>query len=112
MSNWVNGSAPWVPANPCKSRQCGPFYAHNELEGAATALVHVSLFFFQLRRGESMRARIISALCGGIAIFAVCIAGFLTGCARSHKEFAYLVGIGFNSVIVSRLQKNGALTPL
>jgi 6-phosphogluconolactonase len=59
-----------------------------------------------------MRARIISALCGVITIFAVCIAGFLTGCASSHKEFAYVVGIGTNEVFEFRVADNGALTPL
>ena len=59
-----------------------------------------------------MRARIISALCGVIAVFAVCVAGFLTGCASSHKEFAYVVGIGTNEVFEFRVQDNGGLTPL
>jgi 6-phosphogluconolactonase len=59
-----------------------------------------------------MRARIISALCGVITIFAVCIAGFLTGCASSHKEFAYVVGIGTNEVFQFRVQDSGVLTPL
>ena len=59
-----------------------------------------------------MRARIISALCGFIAIFAVCVAGFLTGCASGHKEFAYVVGIGTNEVFEFRVQTDGVLTPL
>ena len=59
-----------------------------------------------------MRARIISALCGFIAIFTVCVAGFLTGCASGHKEFAYVVGIGTNEVFEFRVQSDGVLTPL
>ena len=59
-----------------------------------------------------MRARIITALCGVIAIFTVCVAGFLTGCASGHNEFAYVVGVGTNEVFEFRVQNNGALTPL
>jgi 6-phosphogluconolactonase len=70
------------------------------------------LFFFQLQRGESMRARIISALCVFIAIFTVCVAGFLTGCASGHKQFAYVVGIGTNEVFEFRVHNDGVLTAL
>jgi 6-phosphogluconolactonase len=59
-----------------------------------------------------MRARISSALGGVAAVFAACIAGILSGCASSHKEFAYVVGQGTNEVFEFRLQNNGTLTPL
>lgn len=59
-----------------------------------------------------MRARTISALCGVIAIFTVCVAGFLTGCASSQNQFAYVVGQGTNEVFEFRVQGNGTLAPL
>jgi 6-phosphogluconolactonase (cycloisomerase 2 family) len=59
-----------------------------------------------------MRARTSSALRGIAAIVAVCATGLLSGCASSHKEFAYVVGQGTNEVFEFRLQDNGALTPL
>jgi 6-phosphogluconolactonase (cycloisomerase 2 family) len=65
-------------------------------------------FSFNCRRGESMRARIITALCGATAILAVCI----SGCASGHKQFAYVVGVGTNEVFEFRVPQNGALTPL
>src|SRR6476660_2444919 len=69
-------------------------------------------FSFNCRRGESMRASTSSALRGVAAVFAVCIAGILSGCASQHKEFAYVVGQGTNEVFEFRLQDNGTLTPL
>src|ERR1700681_4292076 len=59
-----------------------------------------------------MRARMFSALCGVMAIFAVGVAGILTGCASGHKQFAYVVGLGTNEVFEFREQNNGTLTPL
>jgi 6-phosphogluconolactonase (cycloisomerase 2 family) len=59
-----------------------------------------------------MRARTISALCGLIGIFAVCVAGFLSGCASSKNQFAYVVGQGTNEVFEFRVNGNGTLTPL
>jgi 6-phosphogluconolactonase len=70
------------------------------------------LFFFHLQRGESMKARTFAALCGVIAIFTVGVAGFLTGCASGHKQFAYVVGLGTNEVFEFREQGNGTLAPL
>ncbi len=59
-----------------------------------------------------MRARTISALCGLIGIVAVCGAGFLSGCASSQNQFAYVVGQGTNEVFEFRVQGNGTLAPL
>ena len=59
-----------------------------------------------------MRARTISALCGVIGIFAVCAAGFLSGCANGHNQFAYVVGQTANEVFEFQVHGNGALTPL
>jgi 6-phosphogluconolactonase (cycloisomerase 2 family) len=47
-----------------------------------------------------------------MAIFAVGIAGFLTGCASGHKQFAYVVGPGTNEVFEFREQRDGTLTRL
>lgn len=59
-----------------------------------------------------MRARTFSALCGFMAIFTVGVAGFLSGCASGHKQFAYVVGPGTNEVFEFREQRDGTLTPL
>lgn len=59
-----------------------------------------------------MRARTISALCGFIGIVAVCGAVFLSGCASSQNQFAYVVGQGTNEVFEFRVQGNGTLAPL
>lgn len=57
-----------------------------------------------------MRARTISAL---FSVIAVIVAGSLvTGCANSHKQFAYVVGQGTNEVFTFQSQRNGALVPL
>jgi 6-phosphogluconolactonase len=69
-------------------------------------------FSFNCRRGESMRARIISALCVSAAILTICVTGFLTGCASGHKQFAYVIGVGTNEVFELRAQSNGVLAPL
>jgi 6-phosphogluconolactonase (cycloisomerase 2 family) len=43
----------------------------------------------------------------------VIVAGSLvTGCANSHKQFAYVVGQGTNEVFTFQSQRNGALVPL
>jgi 6-phosphogluconolactonase (cycloisomerase 2 family) len=47
-----------------------------------------------------------------MAIVTVGVAGFLTGCASGHKQFAYVVGPGTNEVFEFREQGNGTLTPL
>ena len=59
-----------------------------------------------------MRARTFSALCGVMAGLVVCVAGFLSGCASGHKEFAYVTGQGTNEVFEFRVQNNGTLAPL
>jgi 6-phosphogluconolactonase len=69
-------------------------------------------FSFNCRRGESMRARIISALCVSAAILTICVAGFLSGCASGHKQFAYVIGVGTNEVFELRVQGDGVLVPL
>lgn len=57
-----------------------------------------------------MKARNLSAL---FAVIAVIVAGMLaTGCASSHKEFAYVVGQGTNEVFAFESTRNGVLTPL
>jgi len=42
----------------------------------------------------------------------VCVAGFLSGCASGHKQFAYVTGQGTNEVFEFRVEGNGTLTPL
>ncbi len=59
-----------------------------------------------------MRARTFSALCGVMAGLVVCVAGFLSGCASGHKQFAYVTGQGTNEVFEFRVQGNGTLVPL
>jgi 6-phosphogluconolactonase len=59
-----------------------------------------------------MKARTFSALCGVIVFLTVGVAGFLTGCASGHKNFAYVVGPGTNEAFQFRVQSNGALFPL
>jgi 6-phosphogluconolactonase (cycloisomerase 2 family) len=59
-----------------------------------------------------MRVRTISAICGVAGIFAVCVAVFLSGCANSHNQFAYVVGQGTNEVFEFALKTNGTLAPL
>jgi 6-phosphogluconolactonase (cycloisomerase 2 family) len=59
-----------------------------------------------------MRARTFSALCGIMAGLVVCVAGFLSGCASGHKQFAYVTGQGTNEVFEFRVQGNGTLVPL
>jgi 6-phosphogluconolactonase len=59
-----------------------------------------------------MRARNFSALCGIMAGLVVCVAGFLSGCASGHKQFAYVTGQGTNEVFEFRVEGNGTLTPL
>jgi 6-phosphogluconolactonase len=59
-----------------------------------------------------MRARNFSALCGVMAGLVVCVAGFLSGCASGHKQFAYVTGQGTNEVFEFRVQGNGTLAPL
>ena len=59
-----------------------------------------------------MRARNFTALCGFMAGLVVCVAGFLSGCASGHKQFAYVTGQGTNEVFEFRVESNGALTPL
>src|SRR5689334_6551687 len=68
--------------------------------------------FLYCRRGESMRARTISALCAVLTVVAVSGAMFLTGCASGHKQFVYVVGQGTNEVFEFRAQSNGTLVPL
>src|SRR5262245_44669552 len=67
-------------------------------------------FLFIGGRGESMKARNISALFGVIAVIAAGI--LVTGCASSHKEFAYVVGQGTNEVFAFEANRNGTLVPL
>jgi 6-phosphogluconolactonase len=69
-------------------------------------------FSFNCRRGESMRARTFGALYGVIAFLVVCVAGFLSGCASGHKQFAYIAGQGTNEAFEFRVQSNGSLLPL
>jgi 6-phosphogluconolactonase (cycloisomerase 2 family) len=59
-----------------------------------------------------MRARKLKAFYGGIAFLAVCMAGFLSGCASGHKQFVYVTGQGTNEAFEFRVQSNGALVPL
>ncbi len=57
-----------------------------------------------------MRVRTISAL---FSVMAVIVAGGLvTGCASSHKQFAYVVGQGTNEVFAFQTQRDGTLVPL
>lgn len=56
-----------------------------------------------------MRARTISALCVVITIFT----GYLfTGCASTHKQFAYVVGQGTNEVFQFQVHQDGTLEAL
>src|ERR1051326_121634 len=64
------------------------------------------------RRGDSMRARTFSALCGVIAVLAASGAIFLTGCISGHKQFVYVVGQGTNEVFEFQAKSDGTLTPL
>jgi 6-phosphogluconolactonase len=59
-----------------------------------------------------MRARKLKAFYGGIAFLAVCMAGFLSGCASGHKQFVYVTGQGTNEAFEFRVQSNGVLVPL
>ena len=59
-----------------------------------------------------MRAGAFKAFYGGIAFIAVCVAGFLSGCASGHKQFVYVAGPGTNETFEFRIQSNGALVPL
>ena len=59
-----------------------------------------------------MRAGAFKAFYGGIAFVAVCVAGFLSGCASGHKQFVYVTGQGTNEVFEFRAQADGSLLPL
>ncbi len=59
-----------------------------------------------------MRARAFQALYGVIVFLAVCVAGFLSGCASGHKQFVYVAGQGTNETFEFRVQGNGSLLPL
>lgn len=59
-----------------------------------------------------MRAGKLKAFYGGIAFLAVCVAGFLSGCASGHKQFVYVAGPGTNEAFEFRAQSNGSLVPL
>jgi len=59
-----------------------------------------------------MRAGAFKAFYGGIAFLAVCVAGFLSGCASGHKQFVYVTGQGTNEVFEFRAQADGSLLPL
>ncbi|HEY2497355.1 MAG TPA: beta-propeller fold lactonase family protein [Candidatus Angelobacter sp.] len=59
-----------------------------------------------------MKVRIFSALCGVSGFLIIGIAGFLSGCASGHKQFAYVVGQGTNEVFEFQVHNSGALAPL
>jgi 6-phosphogluconolactonase (cycloisomerase 2 family) len=59
-----------------------------------------------------MRAGKLKAFYGGIAFLAVCVAGFLSGCASGHKQFVYVAGPGTNETFEFRAQSDGSLVPL
>lgn len=59
-----------------------------------------------------MKARTFSALFGLITFLGIAMAGFLSGCASGHKQFAYVAGPGTNEVFEFRVQSNGLLVPL
>ena len=59
-----------------------------------------------------MRAGVFKAFYGVIAFFAVCAAGFLSGCASGHKQFVYVTGQGTNEAFEFRVQSDGSLVPL
>ncbi|MGZ4871213.1 MAG: lactonase family protein [Candidatus Angelobacter sp.] len=59
-----------------------------------------------------MRVRTFSALYGVIPFLAVCVVGFLSGCASGHKQFVYVAGQGTNEAFEFRVQSNGSLLPL
>jgi 6-phosphogluconolactonase (cycloisomerase 2 family) len=71
------------------------------------------LLSFQLQAlGDSMRARKLKAFYGVVAFLAVCVAGFLSGCANGHKQFVYVTGQGTNEAFEFRVQSDGTLVPL
>ncbi len=59
-----------------------------------------------------MRARSVSALWVVLGILMAGAAGLLSGCASSHKEFAYTVGQGTNEIFEFQALRDGTLTPL
>jgi 6-phosphogluconolactonase len=59
-----------------------------------------------------MRAKAVSALYGVIAFLMVGGAGFLSGCASGHQQFAYVAGQGTNEAFQFKVQNSGSLVPL
>jgi 6-phosphogluconolactonase len=77
------------------------------------AVISCILYFLSIAElGDSMRAGGFKAFYGGLAFIAVCVAGFLSGCASGHKQFVYVAGPGTNEAFEFRIQSDGTLAPL